>query len=125
VVASGGRGIIATVVGKGRTHDFKVFKYSKTRLHPDILAMTDTGFIGIAKLHANSILPLKRSKKRPLSPKDKLFNRNVARLRVCNEHVIRSVKIFKILSERYRNRRRRFGLRVNLISAIFNRIGGF
>ncbi len=36
------------------------------------------------------------------------------------EHVIRSLKIFRILSERYRNRRRRFALRFNLIAAIYN-----
>ncbi|MEG4889204.1 IS5/IS1182 family transposase, partial [Microcoleus sp. F8-D3] len=30
------------------------------------------------------------------------------------------LKIFRILSSRYRNRRRRFGLRFNLISGIYN-----
>jgi len=33
--------------------------------------------------------------------------------RVIGEHVNRSLKIFRILSERYRNRRKRFGLRAN------------
>ena len=36
------------------------------------------------------------------------------------EHVIRSLKIFRILAERYRNRRKRFGLRFNLIAALYN-----
>ncbi len=36
------------------------------------------------------------------------------------EHIIREIKIFKILSYPYRNRRKRFGLRVNLIAAIYN-----
>jgi len=36
------------------------------------------------------------------------------------EHVIGKLKIFKILSDRYRNRRRRFGLRFNLIAGIYN-----
>ena len=30
------------------------------------------------------------------------------------------IKIFRILSERYRNRRKRFGLRFNLIAVIYN-----
>ncbi len=34
--------------------------------------------------------------------------------------VNRRLKIFRILAERYRNRRKRFGLRFNLISAILN-----
>jgi gamma-glutamylcysteine synthetase len=36
------------------------------------------------------------------------------------ENIIREIKIFKITSERYRNRRKRFGKRVNLISGIYN-----
>jgi hypothetical protein len=41
-------------------------------------------------------------------------------LRIVVEHVNRRLKIFRILAERYRNRRKRFGLRFNLISAILN-----
>jgi hypothetical protein len=36
------------------------------------------------------------------------------------EHVNRRLKIFKILSDPYRNRHRRFGLRSNLIAGISN-----
>ncbi|PSO97285.1 MAG: IS5/IS1182 family transposase, partial [Cyanobacteria bacterium QS_9_48_30] len=34
--------------------------------------------------------------------------------------VITSLKIFRILSSRYRNRRKRFGLRVNLLAGLYN-----
>lgn len=44
----------------------------------------------------------------------------LARLRVAAEQVNRRLKIFRILAERNRNRRRRFGLRFNLIAAILN-----
>jgi len=37
---------------------------------------------------------------------------------VVAEPVNRQLKIFRILAERYRNRRKRFGLRFNLIAAI-------
>jgi len=36
------------------------------------------------------------------------------------ENIIRQLKIFRILSERSQNRRKRFGLRFNLITAIYN-----
>jgi hypothetical protein len=36
------------------------------------------------------------------------------------EHVIRRLKIFRIFSSRYRNRRKRFGLRLNLIAGLLN-----
>jgi len=35
-------------------------------------------------------------------------------------NVILEVKIFRILAEKYRNRRKRFTLRVNLIAALYN-----
>jgi len=35
------------------------------------------------------------------------------------------MKIFRITSEKYRNRRRRFGLRITLISSICNKLLGF
>jgi hypothetical protein len=37
-----------------------------------------------------------------------------------NENVIGRLKRFKILSDKYRNRRKRFGLRFNLIAGIYN-----
>jgi len=82
--------------------------------------MTDTGFIGIKKLHANSELPHKKSKNRKLTKEQKKDNRRISSERVANEHAIGFVKRFKIISERYRNRRKRFGLRFNLIAGIAN-----
>src|SRR3990167_6678212 len=40
--------------------------------------------------------------------------------RTLNEHIIGRIKRFKIVADKYRNRRKRFGLRFNLISAICN-----
>jgi hypothetical protein len=51
---------------------------------------------------------------------DKRNNRKLSSQRILAEHVIGKVKIFKILSDRYRNRRKRFGLRFNLIAGIYN-----
>ena len=65
-------------------------------------------------------MPKKKSKKHPLSLEDKKQNRNLSSQRVLNEHVIGKIKRFKILSDKYRNRRKRFGLRFNLIAGIYN-----
>ncbi len=120
VVAKPSGRIICTAFGPGRRHDFRLFKRSRLRIHPSVKATTDTGFLGIAKLHANSRQPKKRSKKHPLTKEDKRFNRAVSRERILNEHVIGALKRFRIISDRYRNRRKRFGLRFNLIAGIYN-----
>ena len=57
---------------------------------------------------------------RKLTREQRLENRALSRRRIVIEHINRRLKIFKILSERYRNRGRRFGLRFNLICAIYN-----
>jgi hypothetical protein len=82
--------------------------------------ITDSGYTGIQKLQSNTKLPKKSSKKKPLTVKDKQQNREISSERVLNENVIGSLKRFKILSDRYRNRRKRFGLRFNLIAGIYN-----
>jgi hypothetical protein len=65
-------------------------------------------------------MPKKRSKKNPLSKEDKAINRLLSSERVLNEHVIGSLKRFKIIADCYRNRRKRFSLRFNLIAGIYN-----
>ena len=65
-------------------------------------------------------MPKKRSKKTPLSASDTARNREISSERVSCENVIAMLKRFKIIADRYRNRRRRFGLRFFLIAAIHN-----
>lgn len=76
--------------------------------------------MGIKKLQNNTKLPKKSSKKKPLTAEEKKQNREISSERVVNENVIGSLKRFKIISDKYRNRRKRFGLRFNLIAGIHN-----
>ena len=114
------RTIICTDFTNGKRHDFRLFKESKVHFLKEIQIDTDTGYQGIKKFHANSVLPKKKSKKNPLNSEEKALNREISSQRVTNEHAIGFVKRFKILSEKYRNRRKRFGLRFNLIAGICN-----
>jgi len=112
--------IICTAVGKGRRHDFHLFKNSKVRVKETTKLLADSGYQGIKKLHEQSELPKKNTKKNPLTKEDKKQNHTISSKRVLVENVIRKVKIFKIMAEKYRNRRRRFTLRINLIAALIN-----
>lgn len=84
------------------------------------MCLADKGYQGIAKIHALSHTPKKKPKKVGLSVEEQQSNRQLAKLRVIGEHINRALKIFKILSERYRNRRKRFSLRFNLIAGLYN-----
>lgn len=85
-----------------------------------ILCLADAGYQGLTAVHANSQTPQKKSKHYPLTLAQRVANRELARQRICVEHVIGKLKVFRILSERYRNRRKRFGLRFNLIASLYN-----
>jgi DDE superfamily endonuclease len=112
--------IICTNFSNGKRHDFRLFKESGVHIHPEIKSLTDTGYQGIQRLHQNSALPKKKTKKNPLTKEDKKKNRQLSSERVLNENVIGMIKRFKIIADRYRNRRKRFGLRFNLIAGIYN-----
>jgi IS5 family transposase len=90
------------------------------RLHPETKAVADSGYQGLQRRHAKTSMPKKRSKKTPLSASDRERNRAISSERVPCENVIAMLKRFKIIADRYRNRRRRFGLRFFLIAAIYN-----
>jgi hypothetical protein len=113
--------IICLAHALGRRHDFQLFKGSKTRPLSRIKAITDMGYLGLQKIHANTSMPKKSSKKNPLSKDDKAGNRALSRERIPCENVIGAVKRFRIVAEKYRNRRKRFGLRMSLIAAIYNK----
>ena len=87
---------------------------------PQTTAKTDTGYLGIKKIHANSEHPIKSSKYHKLNAEERAYNHDLASQRVTNEHSIGFLKRFKILAERYRNRRKRYGLRLNLLAGICN-----
>ena len=59
--------IICTAFANGKRHDFRLFKESKIRFKATTKVLTDTGYQGLHKLHANSALPKKKSKKSPLT----------------------------------------------------------
>ncbi len=49
---------------KGKTHDFKMFKDSKTHFASGIKILGDSGYQGIKDIYFNSHTPIKRKKKR-------------------------------------------------------------
>ena len=114
------RRVICTNFSNGKKHDFRLFKESKVRWSKKICGVTDTGYQGIKKICPNVILPKKKRKKHPLTREEKQENKNIASKRALNENVIGMLKRFKIISDRYRNRRKRFGLRFNLIAGLYN-----
>ena len=72
------------------------------------------------KNNPNIKIPKKKTKKKPLTKEDKVNNHNISKQRIIIENVIGDLKKFRVISDKYRCRRKRFGLRFNLVAGIYN-----
>jgi len=80
----------------------------------------DSGYQGIADIHKNSETPKKKPKGGELTKEEKADNRRISRERILSENINAKIKVFKIMANKYRNRRNRHTLRANLICGIIN-----
>ena len=101
-------------------HDFALFKRSRLAIHPAIKIWADLGFLGLDKLHKNSVLPFKSSKLRPLTKSEKRANKSQAKERAACKSRNRDCKIFRIVKEVYRGKHKNYGLNRNLVAGLVN-----
>ena len=113
--------IICVDVANGKAHDLTLLKET-LKINPAIVVLADSGYRGIQRVHTNSKFPLRHKEDKAKMDDDerKAYNKSITSTRMKIEHIIGRIKRFKILSERYRNRRKRFTLRLNLICGLVN-----
>jgi len=120
VIDKASQKVICTSFIHAKRHDFHLFKQSSVRFQASTQLLTDSGYQGLQKIHANSLLPKKKPRKRSLTKQERRANKTIASQRVFNENVMGRLKRFKIISDKYRNSHKRFGLRFNLIASLYN-----
>ncbi|UZQ29462.1 MAG: transposase [Spiroplasma phoeniceum] len=103
-----------------KKHDYALFKESKISILKNTKLIVDSGYQVIQKNHNNVLIPTKKTKKNPLNKVQKQRNRIVSKMRIIIENIFDILKKFKIITEKYRNRIKRFILRFNLIASIYN-----
>ena len=123
-VTKQGRIVHVSKAHPGSVHDFAVFK-GEPRPSKESRLFVDSGYQGIADIHPNVDFPYKASKNRPLDEEEKAYNRALSRVRVKVENIFAQIKTFKIMSDRYRNKRKRYSLKFNIIAGIVNLKNGF
>jgi len=94
----------------GKKHDKKLFDESKI-INSNLIG--DLGYYGSDRIS----LPIKKPKRKELSKQEKMFNKQLSKQRITVEHSFGKMKIFQILSQRFRNPR-------NKHSIIFKNIAG-
>lgn len=124
IITSQGR-IVSLDIAVNYCHDMKLFKMSRRFLGQAGKILADSGYQGLMKMYSQAQTPRKSSKLKPLTAEDKAYNQALSKDRIKVENIFAKVKTFKMFSTTYRNRRKRFGLRMNLIAGIINRELGF
>ena len=120
IIEEGTNKILSIAFEKGSVHDYKVFKNTTKDMNKDISFLADSGYQGINNIFKHSTTPKKKSKNNPLTDEDKEFNHLISTNRISVEHTNCQVKIFRILSERYRSRIKTFFIPAILICIFYN-----
>ncbi|VRP11506.1 fusion of IS1381 orf A and B [Streptococcus pneumoniae] len=124
IVTSQGR-IVSLDIAVNYCHDMKLFKMSRRNIGQAGKILVDSGYQGLMKIYPQAQTPRKSSKLKPLTAEDKACNHALSKERSKVENIFAKVKTFKMISTTYRNHRKRFGLRMNLIAGIINHELGF
>ena len=111
----------STAISNGRKNNLKLFEESNHNIHKyTIKILIDPDYQVLKKIRIRAELLRKKSIKYPLGKDDKQSNQKLASERVLNENFIVSIKSFKIVTDRYRSKHKKYQLKFNLISAIYN-----
>ena len=96
-----GLDIVDVVIGeKGPRNDGKLLEQTQAELPESLPFIGDKAYVG----RANTIVPIKKPPGGKLTEAQKAFNKQVSQKRVYVEHVIRTVKIFRVSKELFRMR---------------------
>jgi len=122
--------------GRGRTHDYALFKHSHPHLPDAVCLGVDLGYDGIKTDYPElrCEVPFKRRspgrgkrgvKAKELSADQKSFNQKLSKERVVVEHTFSRVKKFRIWAEEFRNRLKHYNTMTEIVCGLVNlRIAG-
>jgi len=118
IVNPKGKILSASESNQGSTHDKKL--YDKTNIYTDKKSrpIGDLGYLGVSSIET----PIKKPKGKDLTKEQKQFNKKLAKRRIVVEHTIGKMKIFQILSQRFRNPLSKHSLIFKNVAGIHNLI---
>jgi hypothetical protein len=107
---------------KGKRHDYDVYKKNHPLIPKQVVNVIDLGYLGIEKDFPQqlSALPCKRKRNQILSQEEIDYNRIHAKKRIVIEHTICRLKKYKIMSDIFRNKLRKYNQVSDIVSGLVN-----
>ena len=114
-----GKIINVSTTEPGHRHDLRI-RQRGSPMPPGATKYGDLGYQGWQNMANKVKLPHKKPKRGKITAEQKAENRNHSKIRIYVEHKFAQFKKFRILSETYRNFRRKHNMRVNIIAGVLN-----
>lgn len=114
--------LVLTPSKHGKVHDKKLADKAllTVRLPPEVSILADTGFVGIAHQHSNTLIPKKKPRGGFLTEAEKAMNRLISSSRIVVEHAIGGMKRFRAVSDLYRNKNGWDDQLINVAAGLWN-----
>ncbi len=115
IALPGGIDIVDGVFGEpGPRSDSKLLEQTQAELPESLRFTADKAYVGCR----NTTTPTKKPPGGTLSPEQQDFNRQVSRRRIYVEHLIRTIKIFRIAKETFRMRSARYEMSIGCVCGL-------
>jgi hypothetical protein len=117
-------GIIIHKLGykKGRRHDYDIYKKNHPITPKQVVNVFDLGYLGVEKDFPDQIssLPNRKKKSMELSQEEIEYNLQHSKKRIVIEHTICRLKKYRILSDIFRNKLRKYNKVSDIVSGLVN-----
>jgi hypothetical protein len=107
---------------KGRKHDYDVYKNNHPDIPKQVITVVDLGYLGIEKDFPEqlSALPCKKKRNQELSQEEKEYNTIHSKKRIIVEHTISRLKKYRIMSDIFRNKLRKYNKVSDIVAGLVN-----
>jgi hypothetical protein len=107
---------------KGHRHDYDIYKKNHPITPKDVLNVFDLGYLGVETDFPGQLssIPNRKKRNRELSQEEKEYNMNHSKKRIVIEHTICRVKKYRIMSDVFRNRLRKYNRISDIVTGLVN-----
>jgi hypothetical protein len=118
------RGHILHKVGykKGRKHDYDLYKKNHPVIPKQVVNVVDLGHLGIETDFPEQLssIPNRKQRNQELLQEEKEHNKSHSKKRIVVEHTICRLKKYRIMSDIFRNRLRKYNRVSNIVASLVN-----
>ena len=101
---------------------YSIYKNNHPIIPKQVVNVVDLGFLGVEKDYPEqlSALPYKKRYQEDLSEEEKEYNKIHSKKRIVIEHTICRLKKYRIMSEIFRNKLRKYNRISDIVSGLVN-----